>query len=110
MKKLALLTILIISPILLSGATKLPVLSQGLYSGKLMNISNDEFFGKEYFFQSENINRATFTESKPEEITINPTIDIKKPMYGNISLGDNGKKIYFVMTQDNQGYWSEFYI
>lgn len=53
---------------------------------------------------------AILTDSKPDEVTIDSMIKITNPKYGSNMLGDNDKKIYFVMAQDKDGYWGDIYI
>lgn len=89
------------------GATKLPFPVQGEYSGKIVNIG-DDFFKPDFLLQQ--ANNAVLTDTKPDEIVIDPAIKLIQPKYGSILLGDNDKRAFFLMDQDNDGYWMNFYL
>jgi hypothetical protein len=108
MKKLSLLATIVVIPLLLIGAVKLPLPTPGEYSGKFVNISKDDFFKEDNLRQ--HANAAVLTDTKPDEITIDSALKLDKPKYGSVLFGDNDKRIYFVMTQDKDGYWTDFYI
>jgi hypothetical protein len=108
MKKLALLVIIVTIPLLFIGAVKLPFPIQGEYNGKLVKISREDFFKEDYLIQRANV--AILSDSKPDEVTIDPEIKIAKPKYGSVLFGDNDKRINFVMAQDTGGYWTDIYI
>jgi hypothetical protein len=108
MKKYAILATLAIIPLLFIGAVKLPFPSQGEYVGKLVNVSAEDFFKADYLRQR--VNEAILTDTKPDEISIDPALKLDKPKYGSVLFGDNDKRIYFVMAQDKDGYWTDFYI
>ena len=108
MKKYALLATLVFIPLLFIGAVKLPFPTQGEYVGKIVNVPSEDFFKDDYLRQRVNV--AVLTDTKPDELTIDPELKLEKPKYGSVLFGDNDKRIYFVMTQDKEGYWTDFYI
>jgi hypothetical protein len=109
MKKLLLLLILIPALILpVYAATKFPQVNEGVYTAKIVDIKANEYFANENFIYFPN--DATLTDSPPEDLIIDPEITLDKPRYGSFTMGNNNKKIWFMMAQDKNGYWTDFYL
>jgi hypothetical protein len=108
LKKLLLSALLVVMAMISLGATKLPYPVQGEYTGKIVNLPGEDFFKPDYLIQR--ANDAVLMDTKPEELRVDPEIKLNNPKYGSILLGDNEKQTYFVMAQNNDGYWMDFYL
>ena len=108
MKKIYLLGILLLAFFLLGFSSKLPVQLEGVYAVKLKTLTYFDLVSKDFLY-SESL--AELTESKPEQLQL--TFEYEKlvdPKFGAFRLGNNDKKVWFVMGKDPQGYWTDFYI
>jgi hypothetical protein len=108
MKKYTLIAAALIISVLSIGAAKLSYPNQGEYAGKLTSISKDDFFKPDNLFL--HFNDAVLVDTKPDEITIDPGLKLNNPKYGSVMFGDNNKRSYFVMSQDKDGYWMDYYL
>lgn len=108
MKKLKLLSFILIAGIILGCSGEMPIPLEGIYSLKTKTLTIFDLFSQEY---KVNYNIAEVVEAKPEKITIG--FDLKQLTnyrFGSFKLGNNNNRTWFVMGKDDQGYWSEFYI
>lgn len=94
--------------LLFSGCAPLTVIPvEGIYPVKLKTLTIFDF-NKELRI---NYNMAELTDSKPDYLTVD--FDYSKLTdykFGSFNLGNNEKKVWFVMGKGKQGYWSDFYI
>ncbi len=108
MKKFSCLLLVTVMSVMSMGATKLPYPIQGEYSGKLVNMREDDFFKPDFLIQK--ANNAVLTDTKPEDLRVDSEIKLSDPTYGSVLLGEDEKPTYFVMAKDHDGYWMDFYL
>jgi hypothetical protein len=81
---------------------------EGVYDLKLKTLTFFDLISKNVSFQSIT---AELTESKPDNLEVQ--IDLAKltePTFGSFRLGNNDRKVWFVMGKGEQGYWTEVYL
>lgn len=107
MKKIALLLIFI-TLVLVAGCARNGVTIQyGVYPLKAKTFTIFDSIGKDITLYGQ---IAELTESKPENLTVDPAIKIEDPRYGKFTFGNNNRQVWFIMGQDMKGYWTTFYI
>jgi hypothetical protein len=96
--------------LLATGFTgKLPAPVEGVYSLKPKTLTIFDLSMGEISIYG---NTAELTDSKPDFLEVEG-IEYEKfssIKFGNFRLGNNEKKIWFLMTQNSTGYWDSFYI
>jgi len=94
--------------LLFSGCSPNAVIPiEGIYPIKLKTLTIFDF-NKELQI---NYNAAELTDSKPDCLTVDfDYTKLNDYKFGSFSMGNNEKKVWFVMGKDQQGYWSDFYI
>lgn len=107
MKKLALLFIIMTLGIVAGCAQKAGYIQYGVYPVKSKILTFFDLMSKDFDLYGQT---AELTESKPENLIVDPAIPMDNPQYGSFTFGNNNVKVWFVMGQDPKGYWTEFYI
>lgn len=107
MKKICLLALIPIAFLCLGFSNRLVSIAPGVYPVKAKSLTFFDLVTKEVDLGG---NPAELTESKPEDLRVDPEIQIENPKYGSFLFGNNKHRVWFVMGQDLTGYWSEFYI
>ncbi len=112
MKKGLWILTLLLFPCLVNGffEKKLPVAIPDVYNVKLKNFTYFDLVSKD--LQSLlKLNQAELTDAKPEDLQVDvdyQSMDTVK--FGYFKFGNNDQKTWFVMSKDENGYWSELYI
>jgi hypothetical protein len=112
MRRIILLIILLVFLLISSGFTffkKVSVPVNGVYSLKKKTLTYFDLVSKDINLHA---NLAELIDSKPDDLDIEIS-DFDKlidPEFGSFRLGNNNKKIWFLMGRDSKGFWSELYI
>lgn len=111
MKKISWLIILLFIPVIVNGFfdKRLPIPLPEVYPVKLRNLTFFDLVSKDLDLLR--WNQAELTESKPQEIEVDPgELNLGDPKYGCFKFGNLERKIWFIMGKDSDGYCSEYYI
>jgi hypothetical protein len=111
MKKISWLLILLFLPVIVNGFfdKRLPTPLPEVYPVKLRNLTFFDLVSKD--LDMLRWNQAELTESKPDGLEVDPgELNLADVKYGCFKFGNLERKTWFIMGQDSDGYWSEFYI
>lgn len=90
------------------GFAKAPLPMEGVYNLKLKTLTLYDLDSKNFPLLGV---VAELTESKPAGLTVQIDVkQMKEPTYGSFKLGNADRKTWFVMGQDDQGYWTKVYL
>ena len=108
MKRLKLTGIILIAIIIIGCSGKMPVPVKGVYPLKTKTLTIFDLYSQEFGIV---YNVAEVVEAKPQKVTVDFDLDqLDEYRFGSFKLGNNNQRIWFVMSRDAEGYWSEFYI
>lgn len=109
MHKFLILVIIMVAFLPIGCAQKPPVPTEGVYSLKQKTLTFFDLSSEELAMYG---NLAELTDSKPDFLEVD-AIDLEKisdVKFGSFRLGNNEKKVWFLMTKKSDGYWNNLYI
>jgi hypothetical protein len=81
---------------------------EGVYDLKLKTLTFFDLLSKDVPLQSIT---AELTESRPDNLEVQVNLaKLTEPTFGSLRLGNNDRKVWFVMGKGEQGYWTEVYL
>jgi hypothetical protein len=94
--------------LLMPGCAKMFTPVEGIYDLKLKTLTFFDLIAKDVDFKTVT---AELTESPPTGLDVDIDLTkLTKPTFGSLKLGNNDRKIWFVMGQGKEGFWTEVYL